>query len=287
MELELAEKKFDYSEISNARRTAIGTKKGYYGIAIDFYGNYICTNSRDRIDCFDFRGKFIRSIGSFGSGDENFNKPYGIAINSQGFIYVCDSDNYRIQMLDRNYKFIHRFGGLLRFQFPCDIAIDDVDNVYIVDALHDRVFVYSPTGEFIKSFGKLGNNPGEFQWPTGIRINSRGNIIVGDSLNSRVQVFDSDFQFLFTFGSYGNKEGQFIGYGIKIEIDNDDRIIVTDCCGHRILFFEPDGTFISSLGNRKLFNYPKHTIVNYRRKRLLVCDGKNKKVHVVNLSDIK
>ena len=40
---------------------------------------------------------FIRSVGSTGSGNAQFQSPNGIAVDSSGNVWVADSDNNRIQ----------------------------------------------------------------------------------------------------------------------------------------------------------------------------------------------
>ena len=47
---------------------------------------------------FTKQGKFITSFGKEGSGDGQFICPSGLAIDSDGVLYVCDWNNSRIQM---------------------------------------------------------------------------------------------------------------------------------------------------------------------------------------------
>jgi DNA-binding beta-propeller fold protein YncE len=50
-----------------------------------------------RIQKFDSNGNFIAKWGSLGSGDGEFDSPCGVAVDTQGFVYVADEDNHRIQ----------------------------------------------------------------------------------------------------------------------------------------------------------------------------------------------
>ena len=46
-------------------------------------------------------GAHVRTIGSSGSGDGQFDRPFGgIAIDSDGRIVVADTDNHRVQVLE-------------------------------------------------------------------------------------------------------------------------------------------------------------------------------------------
>ncbi len=50
-----------------------------------------------RIQKFNSTGTFLTKWGSSGSGDGEFNSPYGVAVDPAGNVYVADTDNDRIQ----------------------------------------------------------------------------------------------------------------------------------------------------------------------------------------------
>jgi hypothetical protein len=52
-----------------------------------------------RILVFDQSGEFLTSIGQYGSDDESFTLPTGIAIDAQGFIWVADPATHRVLKL--------------------------------------------------------------------------------------------------------------------------------------------------------------------------------------------
>ena len=51
-------------------------------------------------------GTWVKAVGSYGSGQDQFNTPHGIATDNQGNVYVADRGNNRIQIYDYdlNYK---------------------------------------------------------------------------------------------------------------------------------------------------------------------------------------
>jgi DNA-binding beta-propeller fold protein YncE len=64
-----------------------------------------------KIQKFDQEGKFILEFGEYGVEDGKCSDPWGIAVDSQGNIYVADTKNQRIQVFDNNGKFLEKFGG--------------------------------------------------------------------------------------------------------------------------------------------------------------------------------
>jgi len=59
---------------------------------------YVADTGNNRIQKFDSNGNFITKWGSEGDGDGQFNHPFGLAIDSSGYVYVVDSYNHRIQV---------------------------------------------------------------------------------------------------------------------------------------------------------------------------------------------
>ena len=59
-----------------------------------------------RVVKYDKNGRFIKQVGSRGSGPGQFNMPHAIAVDAQGNVYVGDRSNQRIEVFDNdlNYK---------------------------------------------------------------------------------------------------------------------------------------------------------------------------------------
>ncbi len=68
---------------------------------------YIVDTLNSRIQIFNNDGIYIRTIGRFGNGPGEFNRPEGIFIDEvEGKMYVCDTRNYRIQVYSLEGKLI-------------------------------------------------------------------------------------------------------------------------------------------------------------------------------------
>jgi hypothetical protein len=80
---------------------------------------------------------------------------------------------------------------------PTDIAWDSDDNMYISDGyFNSRVVKVDKHGDWVKSWGSRGGEPGQFNLPHNIGVDKQNNVYVADRSNNRIQVFDSDGQYL-------------------------------------------------------------------------------------------
>ena len=114
-----------------------------------FVGDGHGGNTNDRVVKFDKTGKQILTWGKHGKGQGEFDQLHGIAMDSQGRIFVADRGNSRIQIFDSNGKFVAEWK---QFGRPSDVAIDKNDVIYVADDQSNQT-----------------NNPG---FKTGIRIGS-------------------------------------------------------------------------------------------------------------------
>lgn len=75
--------------------------------AIDSEGHIWATDTgNDRIQVFTMQGEFVKTVGSSGKGEGQFDEPVGIDIAKDGSIYVADMYNRRVEILnpDGSYK---------------------------------------------------------------------------------------------------------------------------------------------------------------------------------------
>jgi DNA-binding beta-propeller fold protein YncE len=89
-----------------------------------------------------------------------------------------------------------------RFRQPTDVAWDPEGNTYIADGyINSRVAKVDKNGNWLKSWGGPGTEPGQFNTVHSIAADAKGLIYVADRANRRIQVFDRDgnFQRALTF----------------------------------------------------------------------------------------
>jgi hypothetical protein len=79
------------------------------------------------------------------------------------------------------------------FNRPTDVAWDTQGNIFIADGYGNaRVAKFDKNGMFLKTWGSLGNGPGQFNTVHSIAVDAAGNVYVGDRGNRRIQVFDNN-----------------------------------------------------------------------------------------------
>lgn len=155
---------------------------------------WVIETAAHRISIFDIKGQKIKSFGSRGTRNGEFNYPTSISIDDSGYAFIVDALNYRIQIFDSSGNFIRTFGEAGNssgyFAMPKGIATDSYGNIYVSDALFHVVQIFDKWGHFLYSFGSQGRGPGQFWMPSGIFIDRQDNIYVADSYNSRIQIFN-------------------------------------------------------------------------------------------------
>ena len=145
------------------------------------------------------------------------------------------------------------------FNNPKGVAVNDRDEIAVVDELNHRVQVFDSNGTFLRSFGQKGQNAGEFSRPDGIAIDRNRKMFVADSENSRVQIFNWEGRHLGSFGSEGSLDSQLsVPWGLSF--DRTGNVIVADAGNKLIKIFTPDGRFVRKIGGQDSFRFPVHCV---------------------------
>src|SRR4030042_2990663 len=103
---------------SDGRCTLCFGKHGYdefgfwypRGLLIKNERLYVCDSWNNRIQVFDLEGHFVKSLGKFGSGAEEFNEPVDIKSDEKDNIWVADRNNHRLKKYNSDFKMIECIG---------------------------------------------------------------------------------------------------------------------------------------------------------------------------------
>jgi len=146
-----------------------------------------------RLLSYRLDGTFLQETGTPGERPGTFNHPTNLAISQEGQIFLTDSLNFRIQILNSDLEAAGEFGiagnGPGTFAKPKGIALDSEGHVYVVDAMFDNIQIFSQQGELLMAFCQSGTGFAGLHLPTGILITPDNRIFVADAGNSRIQAF--------------------------------------------------------------------------------------------------
>ncbi len=208
--------------------------------------------------------------------EAKFNYPRGICLDDTGNIYIGDSWNHRIRRISTDGTVMDWAGGgtvmgvqsvgdyidagdtAARFYTPCELSIDQYNNIFVADAYNHRIRKIAPdrmvstvagSGGFGPNGGGFGNgsvNEAQFNTPTACHVIPDGTVFVGDGSNQRV------------------REISIYGY-------------VTTFAGSGTAGFEDGPDSLAA------FNFPRGTVLDIPMNRLYVVDFNNHAVRIIHL----
>lgn len=231
-----------------------------FGVAVHRGRVYVTDTIQNAVSLFDIPGRRYKTFGNSGVGI--LGKPLGIDIAANGEVYVVDSLGKRVVVYDAEGNYLRAMGGKEHLERPSGVAVSrDGSRLYVVDTggvsnENHRVQVFDGlTGEFIKTIGKRGNEPGDFNLPLLASTDEQGNLYVMDSGNFRVQKFTSEGAFVSTFGKVGRNIGDF-ARPKGIDVDREGNIYVADTSMCNFQIFNRDAQLLLLIGDHTQKNEP-------------------------------
>jgi uncharacterized protein (TIGR03663 family) len=216
----------------------------------------------------------VQVWGTIGTESGQFNHPRGIAVGPDGYIYVVDSDNHRVQVFDGEGIFVRQWGsrcdlstgtgcvdpdgngplvaGDGQFLEPWGVAVAGDGRVYVADTWNHRIEVFDANGTFLAKWGTYGQTTVEglgpsaaatmFYGPRDVAVDGTGRVFVTDTGNKRVVIFDQDGNYLSQWGGEGSQPG-FFSEPVGIDVDAAGNIYVADTWNQRVQVFDGDFVF--------------------------------------------
>jgi len=211
-----------------------------------------------------------------GSGTTaRFYRPYGIATDNAGNIYVGDTYNHTIRKISPAGKVTTLAGSAgksgsadgtnttARFHYPCGLSVDASGNVYVADINNHTIRKVTPSGIVTTVAGLAGNggdadgngSNARFNNPESVAVVSGTNLVVADVGNSAVRLITPDGKVTTLAGmrsGYGSADGTGAAarmhYPGGVAVHTNGVSYVADFSNHTIRKITPDGTVSTLAG---------------------------------------
>ncbi|KAL9982215.1 hypothetical protein ACROYT_G011028 [Oculina patagonica] len=228
--------------------SAVGMLSEPFGVAVNNNNDIaVADSNNNRVQVFSSEGIFLRTFGTKGDKQGEFDYPLGIAFdNDSGNIIVADKANGRVQLFSGQGEYLNQFGseGSLDQQLtgPVGLTLHSNGNFLVVDPGNKQIKAFSHTGQFLDKIGKKES----FTFPVHC-IEHDEYLIVSDAEEHCIKFFDGEGNFLYKFGNKGDGNGEFNGPGF-LSVNKAGHLMVCDSGNNRVQVFELSGKFITKFG---------------------------------------
>jgi DNA-binding beta-propeller fold protein YncE len=199
-------------------------------------------------------GELLRSWGSYGTGEDEFIYPTGVALADDGSYYFSEygMSAERVHVFSAGRSFLRQWGshGEDRGQLSraMAIALDREGILHVVDTSNHRVQSFSRDGTLLRIIGSPGTGSGALKFPYDIALAPDGSMLLAEYGLHRISRFDASGKFIAAYGSPGREPGCFNGPR-GIAASKSGEIFVADTVNHRVQRFSLDRWRESSVSN--------------------------------------
>lgn len=172
-----------------------GPLKDAVALDLDPQGNvFIVDRSGNRLIKFSPEGRFIREVGGFGNGSEQFNDPRDVFVFFALSVYVADYNNNRILRFDNHLNYIEQLSGMTPqvelFEWPLSVVVSRQFDFFILEGVQRSILKINRVGEVQATFGGVSDNLGQLVEPYQMATNRDNRIFISDPGQQSVLIFD-------------------------------------------------------------------------------------------------
>lgn len=206
--------------------------------------------------------ELVRTLGDVAAEDETvaFYMPAGIALDSQGNLYILDTGNHRVQKFSPDGRYLASFGrqgqGPGDFSFPDSIDIDGGGMVWVSDPNNQRIQVLSPEGAERKTIGFVKERVGKVRCTrSGLVMAGGGGLLFsGLEMEEKEQPLPKLFRKLDLNGKVSGEYGEpfdfehrlvnQMGNQVTFAVDENDCVYLAYLYQNRIDKYSPEGKLL-------------------------------------------
>ena len=265
------------------RGSAAGILSNPWGVAVNERNEIVVTDTGNHtIQVFSSDGTYLRSFGTKGDKQGEFNFPAGIAFDVKSEnILVADSSNHRVQLFSVQGEYLNQFGGKGNLDHllttPHGLSVDCDGNIIVADSGNKLVKIFSQNGQLLQKIG----GDGSFTFPIHC-VQYDKYLIVSDRDEHCIKVHDRDGNFLYQFGKQGEGDGEF-NEPFGLFVNKAGHLMVCDTENHGVQVFDLSGKFIAKFGTKgsriREFHVPISTAV-LSDGRIVVTDFRNHRIQI-------
>ncbi|MBM3814265.1 MAG: 6-bladed beta-propeller [Acidimicrobiia bacterium] len=218
------------------------------GVEVDA-NDYVWVYNRGRhpVMQFDKNGKFLSAF-----EEAPVTSAHGLGIDPDGNVWLVDVKGHAVMKFNRAGRLqmvITNAGkqpgnneAQYAFNEPTGIAFTPGGDFYVSDGyVNSRVIQFRKSGEYVRHWGKKGDQDGEFNLVHDVALDEQGRVYVADRTNERIQVFDAAGKFLQKWTHAGAPWG--LAYAAK-----EKALYIADGKYNRVVKLNLEGQVLGTLG---------------------------------------
>ncbi|BCD97333.1 NHL repeat-containing protein [Marinagarivorans cellulosilyticus] len=248
-----------------------GKFKNPSGVAIDGAKNllYVSDAHNHRVQVFSLKkdsknklhsASFKLAYGQFGQNEGEFNEPSALVKRASGGVFVMDTLNSRVQVIDDNFEAMPKVtlvnDALNIFSSVEHFTVSQkAQEFFWLDTYRPKVVVSDNKSAVKRTLGERTTQDRQRKtqldrlvFPAGIALDHQARVYVTDAVSQKIKQFDANGIYLKEWGGWGGKIEEF--YKPKsIAIDSKrGRVFVIDFGNNRGQIFNYDGALLGAFG---------------------------------------
>ena len=179
-----------------------GRMSAPYGVLVLGDFAYVTLSNMHMLQMYTVEGDFVKQKGKEGKEEGKLKHPTGIDGDEvRGKLFVCDTDNNRVQIFDNNLRFL-KVLKTVKLDRPLEVKVIKFGAIVVLDRSRECVHFISSTGELIREIVDTERYPMVLN-PLYIALSPDGNLLLSDFSNHCIHVFSEEGKPLWKIGQEG------------------------------------------------------------------------------------